>query len=145
MRRGLAFCLLTLVCAVAVGGCGDDGTADPVSVVEGWSKALNAGDNEAAADLFADNAVVVQGGEQPATLAGPEDARAFNASLPCGGKIVETALDGNEVTATFTLTRRPDHMCDDLGGTVVAVFTVVDGKITLWHQLPSGAAASQTA
>ena len=144
MRRGLAFFLLLAACTVAAAGCGGDEPADPVSVVQDWSKALNAGDDVAAAALFADDAVVIQGGEQT-TLTDQEDARSFNASLPCGGRIVETAQDGEEVTATFTLTRRPEHMCDDTGGTAVAVFTVVDGKITLWHQLPSGAAGSQTA
>ena len=40
------------------------------------------------------------------------------------------------MTATFTLTRRPDHMCDGTGESAVTVFTDQDGKITLWHELP---------
>jgi SnoaL-like protein len=144
MRRRPAFCLLALLSAAVVVGCGGDEAADPVSVVEHWSQALNAGHDGAAAALFADGAVVIQSGERR-SLTDQEDARAFNASLPCGGKIVETSQDGDDVTTTFTLIRRPDHMCDDTGGTAVALISVIDGKITLWHQLPSGAASSQTA
>ena len=55
------------------------------------------------------------------------------------------ATAATEVTATFTLTRRPGHMCDGTGESAVAVFRVSDGKITLWHQLPAAPAASQTA
>jgi hypothetical protein len=44
---------------------------------------LNAGDDESAADLFADGAVVIQDGRKT-TLADHEDALSFNASLPWG-------------------------------------------------------------
>jgi len=126
-----------------VAGCGGSDAKTPEEVVSSWSRALNAGDNEAAADLFADGAVVMVG--QRTTLADHEDALAFNASLPCGGRIVEQSRRGDDVTATFTLTRRPDHMCDDTGETSMILFRVEDGKITLWHQLPSGGASTQTA
>ena len=94
--------------AALLTGCGGSKTKSPEEVVSRWSHALNAGDNEAAADLFADGAVVRTG--QPVTLEGHEDAVAFNSSLPCGGRIVEKSLQGGAVTATFTLTRRPDHI-----------------------------------
>ena len=135
MRRLLAFLLLILVFAVVVCGCGSK-AEDPTAVVESWSKALNASDDEAAAGLFADDATVIQGG-QTVRLAGHDEALSFNASLPCGGKIVEQSLAGNEVTATFALTERPGHTCDGTGRTAVAVFRIVDGKIVVWHQLPT--------
>ena len=98
----------------------------------------------AAAGLFAKDAVVIQDGQRT-ILASDADALAFNASLPCGAKVVGKKTSGDDVTTTFTLTRRPGHMCDGTGEAAVTVFTIVDGKITLWHQLPSGAADLQSA
>jgi len=144
MRQPLAFLLLMVLFAFGASACGSKKTADPAAVVQSWSQAINASDNETAAGLFADGAIVIQDG-QKTTLAGHDEALAFNASLPCGGKIVDQSVAGNEVTATFTLTRRPGHMCDGTGESAVAVFRVSDGKITLWHQLPAAPAASQTA
>ena len=143
MRRPIVFLLLVAAFALGLSSCG--GTEpSPEAIVESWSQAVNAGDNEAAAALFADGAVVIQG-DRRSTLAGPDEAIAFNASLPCGGKIVEQSLAGDEVTTTFTLTRRPERTCDGTGESAVALFRIADGKITLWHQLPSPAADTQTA
>ena len=58
---------------------------------------------------------------------------------------MKTSSEGNEVTATFTLTRRPGHMCDGTGEAAVAVFRIDDGKITLWHQLPTASTETQAA
>ena len=135
--------LLAVVSAIAVAGCGNK-PEDPTAIVERWSQAINAGDDEAAADLFADGATVIQPG-QSITLAGHDDALSFNASLPCGGEIVEQSLDGDEVTATFTLTERPEHTCDGPGQTAVAVLQIVDGKIVVWHQLPAPESDTQSA
>ena len=148
VRPSVAFFLLTVVSAALLGGCGggggDSGAPTPDDVVSSWSRALNAGDDDAAADLFAPGAVVIQAGRRT-TLADHDDALAFNASLPCGSRIVKRTVEGDEVTATSTLTRRPGHMCDDTGGTAVTVFRIEDGRITLWHELPSGSAATETA
>ena len=144
MLRPLAFALLLLLFAVVVSGCSGDDTNDPTQVVESWSQAINASDDDTAANLFAPAAVVIQDGRQTMLKSKPE-ALAFNSSLPCGGKIVKTSIAGNEVTASFTLTRRPGHMCDGTGEAAVAVFRVIDGKITLWHQLPPVSTATQAA
>ena len=147
MRRRLAFYLLlavfVLVVAAVVAGCGEDAQS-PTAIVESWSKAINASDNEAAANLFADDARVIEDG-QSVRLAGHDEALSFNASLPCGGRIVEQALEGDEVTATFALTRRPGHTCDGTGQTAVAVFRITDGKIALWHELPTPELGTQSA
>jgi limonene-1,2-epoxide hydrolase len=147
VRLRPAFCLLVaafvLIVAGLSAGCGDEAN-DPTSIVERWSKAINASDDKAAANLFADNATVIQGG-QSVTLTGHDEALAFNASLPCGGKIVEQALEGDEVTATFTLIGRPGHTCDGPGQTAVAVFRITDGKIVVWQQLPAPDPATQSA
>jgi limonene-1,2-epoxide hydrolase len=144
MRRPPAFALLLLLFAVVAPGCGGDDSSDPTKVVDSWSQAINASDDEAAAKLFAPDAVVIQAGRHT-NLKGEPEALAFTSSLPCGGKIVEKSVAGNEVTATFTLTRRPGHMCDGTGEAAVAVFRITDGKITLWHELPAGNSDQQTA
>jgi hypothetical protein len=144
MRRLPVFLLLILVFALSLSGCGGKKAADPSDVAASWSQAINSGDDEGAAKLFAENALVIQDGQRT-RLPGKAEALAFNSSLPCGGKIVKQSVSGNEVTATFTLTRRPGHMCDGTGQSAVAVFRVTDGKITLWHQLPVDAADSQSA
>jgi ketosteroid isomerase-like protein len=147
VRRLLAFFLLITVFAVVmtvvVAGCGDD-AQDPTAIVESWSKAINASDDEAAANLFADDVTVIHNG-QSVRLVGYDEALSFNASLSCGGRIVEQTLDGDVVTATFALTRRPGHMCDNTGQTTVALFRITDGKIALWHQLPTSEPDTQSA
>ena len=144
MRRHAVFALLIGFLALGATGCGDSKAQDPEAVVDSWSQAINGGDDEAAAGLFAKDAVVIQDGQRT-ILASDADALAFNASLPCGAKVVGKKTSGDDVTTTFTLTRRPGHMCDGTGEAAVTVFTIVDGKITLWHQLPSGAADLQSA
>ena len=54
------------------------------AVVRAWSAALNAGDNEAAADLFAPGALIVQAGVA-VQLPDRDAAVQWNASLPCSG------------------------------------------------------------
>jgi SnoaL-like domain len=120
---------LSLLCA----GCGgsDDSAED---VVRAWSDALNAGNNEAAADLFAPGAQIIQGG-RTVRLQTHDDAVAWNASLPCSGRIVEVETDGDTVTATFVLDNRTTSPCDAPGAQATAAFRIEDGKIVLWHQL----------
>jgi limonene-1,2-epoxide hydrolase len=145
MRRRFVFFLLLMGFTASLAACGGESApSDPVDVVQSWSQAVNASDNEAAAKLFAPNAVVIQGGQRT-LLAGEPEALAFNSALPCGAKLVDTSVSGDQVTASFTLTRRRDHMCDGTGESATTVFTVTDGKITLWHELPSSSADAQTA
>jgi hypothetical protein len=124
------------ICALLVaGGCG--GGSNREDVVRAWSDALNAGDNEAAADLFSPGAQIVQGG-RTVRLETHEDAVAWNASLPCSGRIVEVETDHDTVTATFLLDDRPTSPCDAPGAQATAAFRIEDGKIVLWHQLDGG-------
>src|SRR5918911_1248752 len=91
--RVLRSWLATAVVLALLAGCGDGGKASPESVVRAWSTALNAGDNQGAADLFAPGAQVVQGpvGLRLRTHA---DAVVWNAGLPCSGKIVALSTRG---------------------------------------------------
>jgi hypothetical protein len=123
-----------LAAAALLVGCGGHEAASPESVVRAWSNAINAGDNEKAASLFAPGAVVVQGTE--ITLATHDDAVQWNAGLPCAGHIESVDVDGEEATAIFVLGGRPGHFCTGPGQKAAAVFTVHDGKIVLWHEIP---------
>jgi ketosteroid isomerase-like protein len=128
-----------LAVLAAVGGCGG-GPPSSESVVRAWSQALNSGDNEAAADLFAPGAEVIQG--MSFVLETKRQAIAFNAALPCSGEIVELVSDGDRVRATFRLGDRPASRCDAPGAEVEAAFRVRDGKIVLWQQLPGSSGGS---
>jgi hypothetical protein len=137
MRRAVAL----LALGVVLGGCGGGGTASPEEVVRNWSEALNADDNDGAADLFASGAEVVQAGTSQ-RLSRHDEAVRWNAALPCDGKIVELDVDEDEVTAVFILSDSNTMPCDAPGAEVTALFTVRDGKIVRWEQPSGGAPAS---
>jgi limonene-1,2-epoxide hydrolase len=106
------------------------------AIVRAWSAALNRNDNAAAAKLFAPNARVVQG-PLDVRLTTPRLSLAFNASLPCAGRIVRITVKGNRATATFVLGHRPRHTCSAKPGEkAAAVFVVRGGKIVLWEEVP---------
>jgi limonene-1,2-epoxide hydrolase len=131
LRSVAAIALVLPVAALA--GCGG-GSASPESVVRAWSHALNEGDNDGAAELFAKNAEVIQGG-RIRLLRSHAEAVGFNASLPCSGRIVEIKTDGSFATATFVLGDRPTSPCDAPGQRARAEFQVRNGQIVLWRQL----------
>ena len=127
--------LALLLVAAALAGCGSHHQASAEDVARAWSAALDRGDNEGAARLFAPNAQIVQTG--PLLLATHADAVRWNAALPCGGKITSvTAQGANDVLVVFTLIQRPHHACDSPGSSAAALFAVRGGKIVLWHQAP---------
>jgi hypothetical protein len=104
-------------------------------VVRAWSRALNAGDNEAAGRLFAEGAVIAQGG-LAYVLADHRDAVLFNAGLPCSGHVIDVVVAESVVTAVFALGHRPMSRCDVAPGTLAAArFTVRGGKIIGWQQV----------
>jgi limonene-1,2-epoxide hydrolase len=130
-----AFVAVGLAAVALLAGCGS-GAPSAESVVRAWSQALNENDNERAADLFARDAQVVQAGRE-LTLKTHADAVAWNAALPCSGKIVSIESHGNTATATFLLDNRRHSSCDGPGERASAIFKVVKGKIVLWHQTPA--------
>jgi limonene-1,2-epoxide hydrolase len=126
---------LALLVPALLAGCG--GNSDtPESVVRAWSDALNAGDNERAANLFAPGAEVVQPG-RVIFLRTHAQAVEFNSALPCSGKIISVATKDDTATATFLLGNRKTSRCDGPGSRAIAAFEVHHGKIVLWHQLPT--------
>jgi hypothetical protein len=129
MRPPLALALL-LVAVLA--GCGST-PPSPESVVRAWSQELNTGDNEDAAKLFAPGAQIVQAGTT-FRLETQADAIAWNAALPCSGRIVSIKTSGDTTSATFILGNRPKRKCDGPGRRATAIVRVRKGKIVLWHQ-----------
>jgi limonene-1,2-epoxide hydrolase len=131
---------LAAACVLALlAGCGG-AKASAAGVVRAWSKALSAGNNDAAADLFAPGAEVVQEGVVT-RLRTHADAVAWNAGLPCSGKIVSLSANGAVVRATFLLGNRRSRRCDGPGRHATAIFRIRGGKIVLWHQVPAEHAA----
>jgi hypothetical protein len=123
---------LAVLGILLLAGCGSHGRS-AADVARAWSSAIDRGDNQAAARLFADRARVVQGGEL--VLKRHADAVRWNASLPCGGRITSVTDRGHgEVLVVFTLTERPHHACDAPGTSAAALFQVQHGRIVLWHQ-----------
>ena len=121
-----------LLFAAVLAGCGST-PPSPESVVRAWSQELNAGDNKAAARLFAPGAEVVQAGVT-LRLETQAQAVAWNAALPCSGRLVSIKTKGDTTTATFILGDRQQSKCDGPGQRATAIFRVRKGKIVLWHQ-----------
>jgi hypothetical protein len=135
--------VVILAAVLAVTACGGHRSASAETVARAWSAALDRSDNEAAASLFADGAEVVQ--NETYTLATHADALAFNAALPCGGKITRVIQQApDEVLVVFQLNERPRLRCDAPGAEAASIFKVEQGKIVLWHQTPPPAPASPT-
>ena len=131
----MRFLLLTGAALALIGAACGGGSTSAEGVVRAWSSAVNAGDNETAADQFATNAEIVQGGVEQ-RFRTRADAVDWNAGLPCSGRIVHLEARGAEVTATFVLGDRPTSRCDGPGARARAVIRVRHGKIVLWHQVP---------
>ena len=142
--KGAALLGLVLVLGLAACAGGEDDRAGPEEVVRAWSRALNAGDNRAAAALFAVGARIEQF-DFVLTVRSLDDALVWNRTLPCSGEIVRLTLRGEEeATATFLLGDRRASPCDAPGGEAVALFRVRDGKIVLFRQLPADAPPQDT-
>lgn len=135
MRCNGLFAVAAVIALLA--GCGS-GSPSAESVVRAWSEALNQDDNDTAGTLFARGAEIVQDGHV-LTLRTHDQAVAWNAALPCSGRILSIRSHGQTATATFLLGNRRHSRCDGPGERATAIFKVVRGKIVLWHQTgPSG-------
>src|SRR5207247_10798067 len=121
---------LALLFVAVLAGCGST-PPSPESVVRAWSQELNTGDNEDAAKLFAPGAEIVQAGTT-LRLNTQAEAIAWNAALPCSGRIVSIKSSGNTTRATFVLGNRQKRKCDGPGQKATALVRLKKGKIVLW-------------
>jgi hypothetical protein len=135
---------LVLLAVVALAGCGggssDDPSRDeapsPAAVIRSWSDTLRAGHVAQAASYFALPATVANG-TPPLRLSTRDQVRAFNASLPCGARLVKTSSSSRFTTAEFVLTERPGPgSCGTGTGQRARVtFVIRGGKIVEWRRV----------
>jgi hypothetical protein len=113
------------------------GGADPaqVQVVVDWAQAESSGDNEAAADYFAIPSFAQNGFNFH--IKDVDDARRFNASLPCGAIVEEAVEDGHYIIVTFRLSERANsNDCGaGAGQTARTAFLIENGKIVEWRRV----------
>ena len=107
----------------------------PAAVVRAWTAALNRSDNEAAANLFAKNAVVIQNGLK-LVLFTHHLAVLWMEGVPCSGRLIRVRVTQNIADAIFVLGSRKGIKCDAPGIKARAAFVVRNGKIVRWVQLP---------
>ena len=153
--------VLALVPALPLASCGTDGEvtvsaapegtpaapgevpgdADPaeVEVIDDWARTLTAGDLDGAARLFAIPSVAENGGSV-LEISDLDDARLFNATLPCGAELVRAEREGDFTVATFRLTERPGPgACGSgTGETAMTAFVIADGRIVEWRRVAEG-------
>ena len=84
--------------------------------------------------MFAVGAKVIAG-DSIRILRNRDQAVAFNAGLPCSGRIVKLKAAGAEVTATFELADRATHRCHGVGERGSIIFHIRDGKIVVFDQI----------
>ncbi|HEY8582045.1 MAG TPA: hypothetical protein VIL49_03830 [Capillimicrobium sp.] len=114
------------------------GGTEDAAVIEAWSATLAAGDVREASAYFHRPALVQTDPRGPAVrLATGAEVRAFNAGLPCGAKLLDSAPHGRYTIATFRLLERPGARCDAPGATASTAFLIRDGRIAEWRRVPS--------
>lgn len=137
MRRPLAIAGILAVALAAtwlIRAAGDDQPTDE-EVIREWVDTLRQGDVEAAGELFALPAVVANG-TPPVALETRRDAVAFNRSLPCGARLIDTESAEGGTIGTFELTERPGGDCGaGVGELARTLFVIRDGQIAEWHRL----------
>jgi hypothetical protein len=106
-------------------------------VIRAWADTLRHGDVAKAASYFALPALV-ENGTPPLRLTTRAQVRAFNASLPCGARLLRVHSASRYTTAVFRLTERPGpgRCGEGTGRTARTTFVVRNGKIREWRRVP---------
>jgi hypothetical protein len=106
-----------------------------VRVIKAWTDALRHGRVDAAARYFALPSIV-QNSSPPVAVRTREQARAFNASLPCGAEFRRAVGIGRFTVVVFKLTDRPGGDCaQGVGQPAGTAFVVRRGKIVEWRRV----------
>jgi hypothetical protein len=158
--RWIAFVALIALAALATAGCGEKqepeigdltttptetrtipGNADAADarVIDEWARTLRRGDVDGAAGYFAIPSVA-ENGPQLLRISDRGDALVFNASLPCGARLIRAEAEGDFTVATFRLTERPGPgTCGEgAGHSARTAFVIEDGKIKEWRRVAIG-------
>ena len=114
--------------------------ADPeqLKVVQRWLAALTNADLEAAADTFADGAVV-QNLTAPLKLTDRAARIGFNRTFPCGAEASAASSVKGYLIVVYRLTDRKGSGCDGPGGSAASTIKVEKGRMTEWYRLPNPA------
>ena len=113
----------------------EDIAASHERTIRAWSRELNAGHYQRAADFFIRGVIIDQGVErQLITRAQIVD---FNRGLPCRADVTRVVEERLYTLASFRLKRGPGGPCS---GTVRVRFAIHDGKFSQFRQLPGQAA-----
>jgi len=123
-------------------GVAGNASLGDVRVINGWAEALSEGDVRAAAGYFALPSTAENG--PTLRIRTRDEARRFNASLPCGAALVRAESAGDFTTATFRLKERPGAgLCGPgTGATAQTTFVIEDGKIVEWRRVGTGGGQS---
>jgi hypothetical protein len=113
-------------------------THEEKRVIRGWADELRQGHVVAASRYFTVPSVVSNSGARESRLASRADVLAFNATLPCGTKLVKTRRSAKRfVIGTLELTERPGGACGTgTGGLVEVAFLIRNHRITQWRRGP---------
>jgi len=105
-------------------------------IIRSWADTLRAGRISEAGEHFTVPALV-ENGPPLVELTTRRAVDAFNGSLPCGARLVDTRQVGRYTVATFLLTERPDGNCGSgTGERAATAFRFRDGKIEEWRRVP---------
>jgi len=158
--RPIALLVALVLAPAALAGCGEGDDAEPdaanrdapvpadvagdadsedVEVIGAWSEALRRGDIDAASEEFAIPSIA-ENGPLLVHIDSVAEARLFNQSLPCGGRLIKAESEGEFTTATFRLTERPGpgRCGTGTGETARTAFVIRDGAIVEWRRVGVG-------
>ena len=112
--------------------------AGSARVIDDWARTLRRGDIDGAAGYFAIPSVA-ENGPQLVRIADRGDARLFNASLPCGARLIRATDEGD---FTSPPSSSPSARARDLRGRrrprAQTAFVIEDGKIKEWRRVGIG-------
>ena len=103
-------------------------------ILRGWGDALRHDRSARAARYFAVPAIVAQG--NALFLRSAADVKRFNASFPCGARLLHVEPDGRFVVGTFELTPRGERKCSADGELLRVAFALRKHKISEWREVP---------
>jgi hypothetical protein len=120
-------------------------TASDEQVIRLWADTLRHGDVAGAAAVFGLPTITqIQPGLPVQQLRTRAQARAFNASLPCGAVLLRTEREKGLTVGVFRLSNRPGATCDGTGAIARTGFVIENGRITHWIRLPNKPSDDQT-